>query len=84
MPSRFLQKQRARYGQFGVASVLFGVLLFGGLYLADVGKRLQRNMELDHTAQRFLIAMLDGETAVRGYAITGNEAFLEPYHTSFT
>jgi signal transduction histidine kinase len=30
-------------------------------------------------AQRFLIAMVDEETGVRGYALGGNDAFLEPY-----
>jgi signal transduction histidine kinase len=31
------------------------------------------------STQRFLIAMVDEETSVRGFALAGNEAFLEPY-----
>ena len=84
MASGFLQRQHTRYGQFVVVAVLFVVLLFGGLYLADIGKRLQRNGELDHTAQAFLMAMVDGETSVRGFVVTGSPVFLDPYKNEFS
>ncbi|MGE4059250.1 MAG: CHASE3 domain-containing protein, partial [Sphingomonadales bacterium] len=80
----FLQGQRWRYAQIAVVCVLFALLLGGGLYLANIGKRLQGNAELDHTAQKFLIAMIDGETAMRGYVVTGSPVFLDPYRDSFS
>jgi diguanylate cyclase (GGDEF)-like protein len=84
MTREFLQKRRIRYGQFGVIGVLVVVLIGGGLYLADIGKRLQRNAELDHQAQAFLLAMVDGETAVRGFVITGGPVYLDPYRDNFS
>lgn len=36
------------------------------------------------TGQRLMVALLDQETGVRGYATTGNGAFLEPYTSGMT
>ncbi len=80
----FLEGQRWRYAQVAVVCVMFALLLGGGLYLASIGKRLQANADIDHMAQKFMIAMLDGETAVRGYVVTGSPVFLDPYKYSFS
>lgn len=81
MVQTFLRRQRARYGPLLVGSILFFVLLGGGFYLADVGRKIQHNNEVDHVAQRFLTAVVDSETGMRGYVITGDEAFLGPYRS---
>jgi diguanylate cyclase (GGDEF)-like protein len=82
MVQSFIRRQRTRYGPLVVASVLFAVLLGGGFYLADLGAKVQRNNRIDQLSQRFLTAMVDSETGVRGFVITGNDGFLEPYRDS--
>jgi diguanylate cyclase (GGDEF)-like protein len=79
-----LQRQRWRYTQVTVVTLLVLVLLVGGVYLGKIGRQLQNNTDLDHTAQAFMIAMIDGETAVRGFVVTGSPVFLEPYTDSFS
>lgn len=39
----------------------------------------RHSLSESQSAQRMLTAMLDQETGVRGYALTGREAFLAPY-----
>lgn len=38
-----------------------------------------RSFELGRAGQQMMVAMLDQQTAVRGFALTRQEAFLDPY-----
>ncbi len=84
-----MTRRRPRVGQLFALTVgllaLFAVagLIAGLATLDDLGR--DRRSVVDRidpalvAAQRFQIAMADQETGVRGYALSGNENFLEPY-----
>src|SRR4051794_24490576 len=62
--------------------LLLGTLLSGiavGAPAADQRSSSERNYELNRGAQQMLPAMLDQETGVRGYVLTADRRFLEPY-----
>jgi diguanylate cyclase (GGDEF)-like protein len=46
---------------------------------ADQRSSSERNYELNRGAQQMLTAMLDQETGLRGYVLTADRRFLEPY-----
>lgn len=67
----------------GFVVVVCGCLVTGGLVLArmsdlstDLVDRIQPARSVSFQLQN---ALLDQETAVRGFALTGDESFLEPY-----
>ncbi len=80
---------RLRVGQLFALSLAILVLFAVGGFFAGMAainsQRDSRRMLVDHVdpalvaSERFLIAMVDQETGIRGYALGGNEAFLEPY-----
>ncbi|MFC3310717.1 ATP-binding protein [Blastomonas aquatica] len=48
----------------------------------QLGRTAEQTWQTRSLLAQFQEVQLDAETAVRGYAITGNEAFLEPYLTA--
>ena len=45
----------------------------------DTARNVERSADILQAAQRLLLAAVDSETGVRGYIITADPAFLEPY-----
>ena len=70
-------------GGFTAAAVILGVVaLFGhrsSAKLIENERLLQHSQAVREEAVGLLSALKDAETGQRGYTITGNEAFLEPY-----
>jgi CHASE3 domain sensor protein len=69
-----------------IGGLLLTALLALTLYVAVEAfatERLRRHHEeaVDQL-RRLLTALIDGETGVRGYVITGDPSYLEPYHWS--
>lgn len=52
--------------------------------LIDDEKQVALTHEISAGVARLLSSVTDGETGVRGFVITGQEAFLEPYHSAET
>jgi methyl-accepting chemotaxis protein len=63
-----------------VVLVLVGVLArqVSG-WLSETTDWVEHSMEVEATMQKALTRMIDAETGARGFLITGEEAFLEPY-----
>lgn len=63
--------------------VVCGCLVVGGLVLARISDRttelVDRVQPARSASYQLQNALLDQETGVRGYALTGNTSFLEPY-----
>src|SRR5258708_16803532 len=47
-----------------------------------INERVRHTNEVIAKAHQNLKLLIDGETGVRGYVITGNQTFLEPYNQS--
>jgi len=60
-------------------ALLAGVLLWQILYLSHAIKQGQLNTEMASSARQFLRYALDMETGMRGYLLTGQSTFLDPY-----
>jgi two-component system, LuxR family, sensor kinase FixL len=66
------------------------VLVVGAMSVWTVSRAAHSFEEVNHTSrvlleqQRLLSALVDLETAARGYAITGDSAFLGPFYTART
>jgi PAS domain S-box-containing protein len=70
-------------------SILAILLALGGISYRSVSQ-LERNARASLRAQEFqarlgalLVAVNDAETGVRGFVITGDSAYLEPYETAY-
>jgi methyl-accepting chemotaxis protein len=50
--------------------------------LSDDARLVDHTQEVIGQVQRVLALGVDAETGVRGFAITGEDAFLEPYNES--
>lgn len=61
-------------------TVLAGVFLAQVVYLLSAARRVDHTNQVIAEANQLLRLLVDGETGVRGYLITGDPAFLEPYH----
>ncbi len=59
--------------------ILASVLLWQILYLSHAVKQGQVTQETESSARQFLRYVLDMETGMRGYLLTGQSTFLEPY-----
>lgn len=60
------------------------VTLRGVSSLIDDEKQVALTHEISAGVARLLSSVTDGETGVRGFVITGQEAFLGPYHSAET
>ena len=76
------RKLMAAFASVVVVIVASSAIVYDRLQVIEWAKnwRVQTTDVLE-TVQNSLDAMLDQETGVRGYLITGDEKFLEPYHT---
>jgi methyl-accepting chemotaxis protein len=72
----------------GFALSLVLLMVIGTVSYLSIGKLTRTNQWITHThdvlerIDRVLSLLKDAETGQRGYLITGDEAFLEPYHAS--
>src|SRR6185369_13627598 len=62
-----------------LVAILAGVLLWQILYLANAVSQGQKTQETETAARQFFRYVLDMETGLRGYQLTGQSDFLEPY-----
>lgn len=83
MAIRFSTKTRIN---LGLALLLLIVLLVGGASyrsitdLLDTSKRLSRTQDILSRLQTLQQLLTDAETGQRGYLLTGQESYLQPYH----
>src|SRR5947207_2115721 len=72
----------------GFALALAVLVVIGGVANQNIGKLTYTAVWVDHTQKvleklaLFLQGLVDAETRQRGYMITGDEAYLEPYHSA--
>ena len=60
-----------------------GAAAVGALFrAADAEKSVNRTIEIRQQARDLLTIMLNAETGIRGFLLSGDEAFLEPYQTA--
>ncbi|MCC5650542.1 response regulator [Nostoc sp. XA013] len=75
-------------GGFGLASailVLIGVISYQNTrILIDTSKQVQETQEKINKLKELLSEMKDAETGQRGYILTGQESYLEPYQAVVT
>ncbi|MDX1954199.1 MAG: PAS domain S-box protein [Chitinophagaceae bacterium] len=66
--------------------VTMGIILFISIRqsekVKDTAQRVNQTQEAIRHAQNLVMTSLDNETGARGYAITGDESFLEPLYRS--
>ncbi|MEH2258281.1 response regulator [Nostoc sp.] len=83
-----VQKTRKQFfqriaGGFGLASailVLIGVISYQNTrILIDTNKQVQKTQDKINKLEELLSEMKDAETGQRGYILTGQESYLEPY-----
>lgn len=65
-----------------LVGVLAAVLLWQITYMSRAFNEEQHTQHIATVARQFLRLALDMETGARGYLLTGDRAFLEPYHKS--
>lgn len=77
---------RAQIAVMGIGFVLFLLGLGAALYLSLMGdairKQARLNSEIQMASRDLLSAMQDSETSQRGFLLTGDERYLEPYFIS--
>jgi C4-dicarboxylate-specific signal transduction histidine kinase len=82
------RKLMAAFAAVVAVIAVSSAIVYGRLHVIEWAKdRRVHTTEVLETLQAAKEAMLDQETGVRGYLITGEETFLEPYHSggdSFT
>jgi signal transduction histidine kinase/CheY-like chemotaxis protein len=60
-----------------------GAAAVGALFrAADAEKSVNRTIEIREQARDLLTIMLNAETGIRGFLLSGDETFLEPYQTA--
>jgi signal transduction histidine kinase/CHASE3 domain sensor protein len=64
----------------GVIAGVFYVLRTSGQEIERMTSSVSAIQDLDNVNQALFNGMVNQETGVRGYALTGNRVFLEPYH----
>jgi PAS domain S-box-containing protein len=65
-----------------LVALLATVLLWQIIYLGHAVKVGQQTQETESYARQFLRYALDMETGLRGYLLTGESEYLEPYHSA--
>jgi signal transduction histidine kinase len=75
------RRLRAALLALSVLMLLSGLVLVGVLREADraLSNQTERTFPARLAASRLMTSLVDQETALRGYALTGDERFLEPY-----
>jgi CHASE3 domain sensor protein len=70
---------RAAVAPAAALGVLAVVFLAQIVFLLSAARKVEHSNDVISRANRLLRLIVDGETGVRGYLITGDQAFLEPY-----
>jgi diguanylate cyclase (GGDEF)-like protein len=81
-PSRVADRSPAERVRLPVLLLVAGVLLAAVAVWAPAAEQRassERTYELTRSGQQMLTAMLDQETGLRGYLLTSDKRFLEPY-----
>jgi CHASE3 domain sensor protein len=74
--------QKILTGFIACTAILVAVAIFSfrnSEKVVETNKWVNHTLEVLYEFDQVLNASIDGETGVRGYIITGNEALLEPY-----
>src|ERR1043165_5442445 len=85
MTRRFQSKIRAGFA--GVAIILAAVValaIANSQQLQSAREAAPRSQETLRELERILSTMIDAETGMRGYVITGEESYLEPYRRAIS
>ncbi|MCX2478333.1 CHASE3 domain-containing protein [Pedobacter sp. MC2016-15] len=83
-----IQKSTKRNLILGFTTSLFILLLSSGISYFSIRELLESQRWVEHTSEvsstlgNLMSTMKDAETGQRGYLLTGDEAFLEPYNGS--
>jgi PAS domain S-box-containing protein len=64
---------------FGVIVVTCGLAMRNAAYLYDTARAVAQSHEVTQAAGRVLSNVKDAETGQRGYLLTGEESYLQPY-----
>src|SRR5438045_3848875 len=60
-----------------------GAAAVGALFrAADAEQSVNRTIEIRQQARELLTIMLNAETGIRGFLLSGDDTFLEPYHAA--
>jgi diguanylate cyclase (GGDEF)-like protein len=82
------RRQRITTAAFVASGVLLlalvGVMIYVGLVARDTEQRRNQVEQAVNHLRQLLLALVDAETGVRGYAITRDPSYLEPYHWSIS
>ncbi len=65
-----------------LVAILAGVLVWQIAVLKSAYDQVQETQQLENIARQFLRLVLDMETGARGYLLTGDRSFLDPYQKS--
>ena len=63
--------------------MLGGVLTVETYHLQEAMKEVEHSYQVQSRSRTLLKLVLDMETSVRGFLLTGNDAFLQPYYQAF-
>src|SRR5687767_14482449 len=80
MTRRF--ESKIKMGFAGVALILAFIValaIANSTQLRNASEATDRSQETLRELERLLVTMVDAETGMRGYVITGEESYLEPY-----
>lgn len=78
---KFKTKLSLGYGILIAFMIMIAVIVFINVNnLIETQKRVDHTWEVITTADKTGAAMVDQETGIRGYMVTGNEDFLEPFN----
>lgn len=81
----FMVQSRKHFPALGLTLATLIVVGVGGLALQNLSalmtgsQRVQHSLEVLEEFETMLVLMVDAETGQRGYVITGDEVFLDPY-----
>jgi CHASE3 domain sensor protein len=79
-PTFHLHLVRAAAVPTAALAVLVVVFLAQIVFLLSAARKVEHSNDVIARANRLLRIIVDGETGVRGYLITGDTGYLEPYH----
>ena len=76
-------KSQLGFGAAIIAVFLIGILSYRSfLQRAEASHEVARTIEITDHLDRLLSTFQDAETGQRGYLLTGDETYLEPYHAA--
>ncbi len=80
MPTGFTRKQEWLLVLLAtLTAAIIGLSFYLVARLMDANHLVERSLRVRHETELALICLLDCETAVRGYLVTGDPRYLEPY-----